>query len=410
MKLDCTHCHGKYYTQPMSCGHSFCPIYTKLPQLKTIRLDKKNFQGTAPTVFVGRYGYPQVHVGILAPPDIVEKEAELYDAPREWSKRGFDIPDVLGFRSVLINSRVQASVRVVKRYVEISQEVALSSKPVDVEFFLHKKPVYQMSTSDVETVMGAKAELKKAVLASTPKIDARVEKVIDDDLKAGESLSLLYNKGFDETFLTRILSVGTLGLKKQRKLVPTRFSITAVDDTLGKDMIDEVKEYKQMEYQVFFGGYMGNYFLVLCFPYVWSYELFEMYMPSTLLNAEKEVKFSTDYEFFDGRKNYAENCVGGYYASRLSVLEKLKSLKEQGAVVVLRFVTEEYSTPVGVWVVRQASRQAVEHGRMFSSQIEMLQYVKNFVLERFHYDIDKVLRESKVLTLIKTQKRLFDFI
>ncbi|MBI5797399.1 hypothetical protein HZA98_00660 [Candidatus Woesearchaeota archaeon] len=410
MKLDCTHCHGKYYTQPMSCGHSFCPIYTKLPQLQTVRLDKENFQGTAPTVFVGRYGYPQVNVGILAPPDKIEKEAELYDAPKEWSKRGFQIPDVLGFRSVLIHSRMQAPVRMAKKYVEISQEVALSSSPVDVEFFLHKKPVYQMSTSDVETVMGAKAELKKAVLASSPHIDAQVEKVVDDDLKAVESLSLLYKKGFDENFLTRILSVGTLGLKKQRKLVPTRWAITSVDDTLGKNMIDEIKEYKQMDYQVFFGGYMGNYFMVLCFPYVWSYELFEMYMPSTLLNAEKEVKFSTDHEFYDGRKTYAENCVGGYYASRLSVLEKLHSLKKQGAVVVLRFITEEYTTPLGVWVPRQASRGAVQHGREFSSQIEMLEYVKNFVLERFHYDIDKILKESKVLTLIKTQKRLFDFI
>ena len=393
----------------MTCGHSFCPIYTKLPHMKTLRLEKDNFVGTAPSVFVGRYGYPQVNVGILAPPEIIEKDGELYDAPKEWNKRGFQIQDVLDFRSVLIHSRMQAAVKAAHKYIEITQEVALSSKPVDVEFFLQKKPTYQMSTSNVETVLGAHATLKKAVLTSNPHIDPRVDKVVSDtDMKASEALTSLYKKGFNETFLTRILSVGNLGLKTQRKLVPTRWSITATDDTLGKQLIEEIKDYKTTEYQLYFGGYVGNYFLVLFFPRVWSYELFEMYMPSTLLNPGEDVKCTTDYELYDGRRKYVTETAGGYYACRLSLLEKLKELKKQGAVLVLRFITDEYTTPLGVWVVRESVRNALRKSETFASEEEMFRYAKQFIFTKFHFDITSILKKSKVLEHIHTQKTLFD--
>ncbi len=411
MKKDCHSCHGKWYAQELSCGHSFCPIYTKLPQLKTIRLDKDNFQGTAPSVFVGRFGYPHLNVGILAPPEKIEADGELYDSPKEWSRRGFQVQDVLDFRSVLINSRTQVTVKQPQKYVEISQEVAMASKPVDIEFFLQKKPVYQIKTSNVETVMGAHAELKKAVLIGNPKINQHVEKAFSDtDLKAGDALQILYKKGIDETALMRILSVGSLGVKIQRKLVPTRWSITATDDTIGKSLIEEIKDYKEINYQMYFEGYLGNYFLILFFPRVWSYELFEMYMPSTLLNQDKEIKYTTDYEFYDGRKEYVHETAGGYFACRSGILEKLKTIKKQGAVLVLRFITDEYTTPLGVWVVREATRKALIEGKEFASEEEMIKYVKNLILTKFNFDISSVLKKSKVLEQIHSQKTLFDFV
>ena len=39
-----------------------------------------------------------------------------------------------------------------------------------------------------------------------------------------------------------------------------------------------------------------------------------------------KARFTTDYEPYTGRKTYAENCVGGYYAARLPILEKLKDI------------------------------------------------------------------------------------
>jgi hypothetical protein len=405
--MDCIRCQGKYYKIPLECGHSFCPIISKLPQFKTKKLEKENFVGTSPSVFVGRYGYPNVNVGVMALPETIVDESEIYDSPKQWSQRNMGIGEVLDFRSVLINTRFQSSVKKPEKYVELVQEVSMASKPVDVEYFLYKKPVYQVKVSDVDTVQGARAELKKASITSNVKIDPRVEYVVNDELKATESLKILYDKGFDENFLTRIFSVGNLGVKK--KLVPTRFSITAIDDSLGKGMIDDIRDYPVSDYKTCFGSYLGNDYLIFFFPKMWSYELFEMYMPQSLLNPYSEVKYSTDFESYNGRKTYAEQCVGGYYSVRMAILEKLRSLKKQASVLVLRFITEEYTTPLGVWVTREATRKALEYETYHSSQEEMFSYAKSLISTKFHYNIEGILKRSRLLEQINIQKTIFDF-
>jgi DNA repair protein NreA len=407
--IDCIRCKGKFYNKPLTCGHQYCPIYSKIQQFKTNILQKDHFVGTAPSVFVGRYDYPNLNVGIMAPPDKVEKEAEIYDAPKEWNVRNFQVEDVLNCRGALINSRFKSHIKAKPRFLEMTQEVALSSKPVDIEFKLEKKPTYSFKTSDVETVLGARAKLKKASFNSTPKIDHKVDYIVSDDLKSVEQLNTLYKKGYDETFLTRVLSTGNLGLKKNRKLVPTRFSITAVDSTLGNKLVKDIKNYKEIDYNFFFGGYLGNYYLILVFPRLWSYELFEMYMPFSLLNPNSEMKYTTDFEPYQGRKKYAEETAGGFYSVRLGILEKLKALKRQGAVLALRFITPEYTTPLGVWITREATRNAMQTARTFSSEKELLDYSKNYLLTKFNFNIDTILKESKLFNMIKTQRTIKDY-
>ena len=410
MEVDCVTCKGKYYSRPLKCGHSYCPIYTKVSLFQSKKVEKQHFLGTAPGVFVGRYGYPKVNVGILSPPEIV-KDAELYESPHEWGKRKFAIEDVLRFRGPLINSRFENHVKTKNRYLEMSQEVAMSSKAVDMEFFLTKKPNYTMKHDTIETPMGARAPLRKALFQGNVKVDRKVDYIVSDtDLKAGDAISTLYKKGYDETFLNRLLSIGNLGVKGRRKLVPTRWSITATDDTVGKSMLNEVKKFKEADYQFYYGGYLGNYFMVLFFPRVWSYELFEMYLPSTLLNPGKDMKWTTDYELFSGRKKYVDETAGGYYASRLGVLEQMKRIKRQAAVVVLRFTSEEYHTHLGVWVVREAVRRAMKNPILCSSEKEMLDNARMIIAQRFRYNIDINLKQSKVLKNIRTQKSIREFL
>jgi len=49
------------------------------------------------------------------------------------------------------------------------------------------------------------------------KVDRAVDKVINDEIKSSEGLSFLFKKGFDENVLSKILSVGVLGLKKNKE-------------------------------------------------------------------------------------------------------------------------------------------------------------------------------------------------
>jgi hypothetical protein len=199
-------------------------------------------------------------------------------------------------------------------------------------------------------------------------------------------------------------------VKNQRKLVPTRWSITAIDDTLGKQNVKKIKDYSnRADYKVHTGDYMGNYYIILFFPEPWSYELFESYMPNDAWKL-KELKTFSDYEGYGGRKEYAYNTMGGYYAARLPVTEHLIKEKRQGSALLLRFVTDDYWVHLGVWVVRQTVRKTLANKPIeFSSKDLMLKYVKALVKKEFGYDVEGLLNQSKLLRDMKNQTKLSGF-
>ena len=403
----------KGYDPLGDCGKGKCPICARNNALFRIKpsLEKEEFTSDAVAPFVGRYGYPNINVGILAPPEQSE-ESWLFDAPKYWASENYEIPRIVDFRSSLLNSRYNVNIKKRINLIELSQDIAMSSKPVDVDIQLQEKPKFRLNLDSHMAPTGPNAKLKKATITENPKIHTKVYKVFDDiDLKANEAVNYLYKNNFDENFLSKILSVGTLGLKKDRKLVPTKWSITATDDIIGKNLINEVKDYDEINsYYSFFGNYLGNYYLILMFPEVWSYELFETYVPADW-KFSKQLRFTTDYESHYGRKEYAFGTVGGYYSTRLAALEHLAKLKRQASILMLRFITDEYTMPLGVWVTRQAARKAFEKNPIeFSSKELMFEYAKKLVKKMFSYNIDYLLNASKLLKNVKQQTKLIKFV
>lgn len=375
----------------------------------------EEFSGNSPpAVFVGSKLYPNLNVGILSPPEKVEN-SWMYDAQRYWSEKEFTIKDILNFRARLINSRFKANINDVRnsnRFLEMSQEIAMAYKPVDIEVELKKKIKVVMDYDNINMPMGPRAELKNAVITENPKIHTKVDKVVSDtDLKANEAIKYLYENKFDENTLIKLLSIGTLGLKKNRKLVPTRWSITATDDSIGKAIREEILDYNSIDdYRLYYGNYLGNYYFVLMFPDIFSYELFELYLPKSAWNQTDETAVSTDYEDCFGRKEYASNTVGGYYAARLGILEKLKEIKRQASVLVIRFETPEYWASLGVWVVRQASRKSlVNEPIIFDNKEDLLKKTKELVLRILGFKIDYTLDQSILLKKLRQQRRLTSF-
>ncbi|MBN1792401.1 hypothetical protein JW826_01830 [Candidatus Woesearchaeota archaeon] len=405
MNIKCIQCKGR---EPSNCGRTYCPIMSKLSAQKKVNVSaKQDFFGKSPNVFVGRFGYPNINVGFLSVEDYKE-----HDNPLLWSKEGYSIDQVIGLRSSLINSNFKSNIKSFSdRLVEMGQEIGMAKDPVDMEINLSKKPAFSLSFAQDVMPHGPNIKLKKARITENAKVPKAVDKAVSDtDLKAGKALEALYKRDVDEHYLTRLLSVGNLGVKSQRKLVPTRWSITAVDDTLGKQMIVEIKDYPSYDYAAFFGGYLGNYYVALFFPGVWSYELFETYAGKSTWHDSEGISVMTDYEGYDGRKEYAFETAGGYYAARFPVLEYLKRQRRQGSVLLLRFITGEYYAPLGVWVVREAVRKALLGKPMiFDSQELMLKYVSGLVKKKFGLDASILLKKSKLLSKMRTQTKLTGF-
>ncbi|MBI2662338.1 hypothetical protein HYX11_02680 [Candidatus Woesearchaeota archaeon] len=383
----------------------------QIPQIQLNKNFKQDFQGSAPAPFIGRFGYPNVNIGILSPQ--FSGETSHYDSPRLWSKGKFSISQIANMRYNLVNSRTTHNIKQLQnsRFLQICQEVGMSSKPVELEVNLQKAPSLNLKQETEIIPFGPGSEIKKARITANPKIDSRIECITSDtDLKATPGILNLYKKGFEENQLNKLISVGALGLKQNRKLVPTRWSITAVDDTIGKNLIQEIKQYPQNDYQLYFGGYFGNYYLILTFSEPWSYELFETYLNRQVNPWSKNgYAYSTDFEDYNGRTNYAEECAGGYYAARLPLLEKLNELKRQSSILTLRFITDEYHLPLGVWVCREAVRKSLQEKPLkFASEELMLKYAEQFIKNKFGFDLSLILAQSKLLKQ-KQQKKISDF-
>ncbi|MBT3405390.1 hypothetical protein HN832_00110 [archaeon] len=364
-----------------------------------------------PSVFIGsKLKYPFMNVGILSPIQR-EENAWVYDDAKYWAQNDFQISDVIKLRESLLNSRFRTragDVRRKNKFLDIAKELAVAYKPVDVEIELKRRVKVYRQKDRVTMPQAMGAPLQKARITSNVKVHQKVDKMMNDEVKASEALGILYKTNIDEYALSKILSIGALGLKKNKKLVPTRWSITATDDSLGKNLLSNIRDYKWIEdYELFFGEFMGNQYLIMLFPNVWSYELFELYYPGSSWNPSSEIKASTDFESYGGRKSYAFNCAGGYYAARLPILEYLESIKRQASVLVIRLETPSYWAALGVWVVRESVRKAIKNGvRLFDSREELLESVKKIAKIKYDFDAHQILNQSKLLLQIKNQRNL----
>lgn len=367
-----------------------------------------------PSIFIGsKLKYPLVNVGILSPLER-DENAWVYDDAKYWANNNFEIKDVLKLRDNLLNSRFQSQVhdsRLGKKFVEIAQEIATASQQVDVEIELKNKLNFERKKDRVVASNGLHAGLKNAKVIGNVKVHQKLDKVMNDDIKSVEGMEILYKNNFTEYSLSKILSVGVLGMKKNKKLVPTRWSITATDDSLGKMLLKKIRDYPIIEdYSLFFGEFLGNCYLIILMPDVWSYELFELYLPGSSWNPSEELKASTDIEGFEGRKDYASNCVGGYYASRLPIIEYLNSIKRQASVLAIRLETPSYWAALGVWVVRESVRKAIAHGLMkFRDLNETLESTRKIGNIKYNFDVENIYKKSKLLNQIKTQKKISEW-
>jgi hypothetical protein len=86
-------------------------------------------------------------------------------------------------------------------------------------------------------------------------------------------------------------------------------------------------------------------------------------------------------------------------------------MKKQGSILALRFVTGDYTLPLGVWVTREATRKSMQSMPIeFSSKELMLEYSKKLVKKKFNFDLSNILEKSILLKKIKNQSKLIKFL
>ncbi len=393
------------------CGKSICPIELKAKSyIKSLNLNVVNateFTGSSPpSVFVGRFGYPYVHIGPMVPPMI--GDTGIMDAPEFWLDKPVD--SIVNYRYSLIRGSTRMQIDSAKRggrLIENLQELSMGSTPTDTNVEFLRPPRETVTFDDNSQPFGPSAPLKRFDLSSI-KVEQRVEKAhYDRDLKANDAVYMLYNSGLEVSRIQRAFSTGVFGILKNRRLVPTRWSITAIDSILSKKMIEEIKGLETIDkHLVYVHSHLHNFFAAILMPRKWSFEWMEAWFPGTFWNmGRSEPAVEGDYEGYYGRTTYPS--IGGcYFACRLAVLECLRKMRRQASVLVVREIMPSFPLPLGVWFVRENVRSMLSsHSAVFEDLKSSLMYLKNFL----KVSLKRWVEESFLLKDLLLQRRIDDY-
>ncbi len=401
----CVVCRGRGL-----CGRAYCPILARLrafASLSLAELPRSELEGfSPPSIFVGRAGYPRVFVGAGATLD--ERAASVGDHPELWVS--MDLSEVLSVRlSIVFGRKKELVTNVETPFVEKVRELALSAKPMDLELIFEKPPKPSVRLSAFEPPMGPQGVAKDLRVFGSSSSWKVVERVYSDwDMSAFEAVVELYRSGVPVSAIQRLLSVGALGRKGFRKLVPTRWAITAVDDALSKWLLSRVKELPELsEILAFYRKVKGNTFVAILLPGKWSFEWLEAWFPGSTWNPSgNEVVIEGDYEPFGGRKDYPS--IGGcYFASRLAIAEYLLKLGRQATVVTLREIYPGFDIPIGVWFVRENVREMM---RIRPIKLSNLEEVAQFLDQVTKLGSKTWVPNSRILSKLFKSKKIEDYI
>ena len=361
----------------MLCGKTTCPLVLRVRSLARVSpsLGYSIDGASPPSIFIGRMGYPYVFAGPMVPP--VHEDTSLLDTPELWMP--FNIEEIVQFRMQLVRGKQKVKIDNLQgKFIDSIQDLALSRSSAEVEMLLQKKPRAGILLDDEVQPMGPSAPLRH-VQVNPGSTDHNIDKAFSDtDLKAADAVSYLYKEQLPLSRIHRGLSAGLFGREDRRKLVPTRWSITAVDSTLSLELMKKVRRFPAInECRLYEETHLDNRFLIIMLPDAWSYECMEAWYPGTIWNpASSNILMFGDSEPYTGRTTYAR--IGGcYYAARLAVNETLMKEQRQARVIILREAHPGYIMPVGVWNVRESVRAALKNPyRKFDTLEETLQAIQ----------------------------------
>jgi len=370
------------------CGISPCPLLAdirgRLPAAETSSVSEL-VGPSPPSLFVGRYGYPKVRTGPSAAwladedadaaPLVSGDPADLFGRPLE---------EVAARHANLITGGSAMSVKSPRSpdaMLETTQQIAMAESSVDIELDFAKPIMVGMNPTfdSMSTPLGPSGEVLRAEVVGHVSIPRKVDAVAnEDDLLAVDAMDELTEASIGEAQISRLLSSGLLGREGSRKLVPTRWSITATDDMLSKRLWERVREHPSLDkVLVYEATYLDNIFHIILTPGLWAFHMLEAWTRGSVWTGTGKVL--GDWEDLKPRSEYAHRITGAYYSARLGVLEQMDSMRRSGACLLWRDIGPGYWAPVGVWLIRETVREAMKQA---PKQFDSLKHAVDYVAPR----------------------------
>lgn len=400
----CTRCKG----YKLLCGLPSCPILDRLrSQARSLQRAgwSRDLEGsTPPSILVGERGYPRIRLYYMVPPTVSGPHARQYDDPVGWRAGRTPLSVIVKLRSELVSGALQVDARShYDRLYELEiTPAALSNSPVYSHVELSRLPVPRLHFDGQTKPLGPTAPASRVVVEDSPRLHPRVERSFWDDEKADVLAWELYRSGVDVYTIQRALSLGGLGRKYRRRLVPTRWAITAIDEILSRRLRSQIRGMTSLSRtEVYYSEYLHNRFLIILMPGSGWLEWIEVWHPHTIWTSGSRTPIVSRVDEDPlGRKSMED---GGFSAAKLPILEHLASRGRKGDVVIVREILPQYYAPVGNWHIRETVRHAIsKHPIAVDPTSEELETLASRL-------IDEWPAAKAASRLLKPRKTLEDF-
>ena len=368
-------------------------FYKEIKKYQSKLKPSKEIEGYASAAIVGEQNYPNPKIYNVS---TGQKDNSFFKTNEVVKKDYSDIVK-LKAQNILGNTNNIYIKKTNTRIITEINDVYKARKPAQFESQFDKELKFNKPIlNKLSGVLGTQNELINVELTENASTSKQIEKYTDDDIKARQAIINLYEKGIPESQIINLLGLGNFGIQLNRKVVPTRWSISAYDVAIEKHLHSIITKHNPInQYEVYYAKDKGNEFVIVLAPDGYTFENLEF----------GDEWNGSDYVGHNNKLPYqTPNTAGGFYASKVAIFEHLRKRKKQAQIYCIRLI-EGYDIPLGVVFVRETIRQAMTNQIFKTSNFQTL---KKYLLEN-HTQHYKQLINSKTLQENKTQKKLKDY-
>jgi hypothetical protein len=327
-----------------------------------------------PGIFTESSRYPIMWAGVLGTVQPSEW-LSIFDHPEAW--RGLDRKAILRMRQQLYRFvlPVDAKEMTPHSVVDSLQTVALSVSPIAIEVDSPHLPRSELKGIGGQSPMGQLIKCKSLEIVSNPEISRVAKRICDKDVPSAESVWQLLDYDYTLDQVARMMSVGLLGHKKRRRLVPLRSAYKAVIDSyLTNAVMNLVESPLSSSIRLHASTLHGDSFTVLLRPGEPRVD----YLRLESFNGLNTLRTS-----FEGLETQATDPKTSVYAdhARFSAYRNMIGNTESSHIVIFHQCRDPHNLILGPWVARAGVRYALDGDGVELDNMENAVTVMNSLLK-----------------------------
>ncbi len=304
--------------------------------------------------------------------------------------------DIVSIRARTIRGRSS-----LQRVADNLQEIARSTVPLEVDVRFEKPVNFSLDFDGTVAPVGLNGVVQNMEVLGNARVEQVVDRITSDtDIGATDACLALKESEIDVYRISTLMTAGLLG--KRRTFVPTRWAITAVDDTISRQLKSEIARFPPLEeIRLFTAEIFANRIVCILVPGDWKYEMIEIWGRHSLWGGEEEV-IVQDREGLT-KQGYSP-ISGAYYSARLAACEYLKNVQRSARVIIIRNISNDYWAPLGTWVIREAARRALTNPAVVCESLQSSVKKASGIIGS-----DRWVSHSSLIPELRTQRTLFYF-